>query len=67
MRQVLINGSWVSPPVGISIKEWLHEMISVELDDQLMVKRWVPRFELIRAIRKSPKHKTEIVKIVRSL
>lgn len=67
MRQVLIDGIWLSPPTGINIGEWLNEVISVELDGELMPKRWIRRFELIRAIRKSPRHKPETVKIVKSL
>lgn len=68
MRQVLINNSWESPPPDINIEKWLNEVIAVELNIELLTpKRYIPRFELIRAIRESPRHKAIPVKIVRSL
>lgn len=68
MRQVLINGNWESPPLNANIVEWLNEIISVELDmESLIPRRYIPRFELIRAMRKSSRHKAKPVKIVRSL
>jgi hypothetical protein len=68
MRQVLINGRWESPPPGVDIQEWVYEIIAVELDMvSLMPKRWVQRFELIRAVRKSPRHKAVPVRVVRNI
>lgn len=67
MGQVLINGSWESPPPSIDIQEWFTETIAVEIDGLLSITRNIPRFELIRAIRKSPRSKSVPVKIVRSL
>lgn len=66
MRQVLIKGRWESPPSNV--EDWLNEQVAIELDlVNLMPKRWVPRFELIRAVRESPRHKAVPIKIVRSI
>ena len=68
MRQVLINGSWESPPSGINTESWITEVIAIELDIELLIpKRYIQRFELISAIRESPRHKAIPVKVVRSL
>lgn len=67
MGQVLINGSWESPPPSVDIQKWLTETIAVKIDELLCITRYIPRFELIRAIRKSPRSKSVPVKIVRSL
>lgn len=68
MKQVLINDSWVSPPRDANIEEWLNEIIYVELNMELLIpKRYIRRFEMIRAIRESSRHKAKPVKIVRSL
>lgn len=68
MRQVLISGKWESPPLGVDIEYWINEKIAVELDTYtLLPKRYIPRFELIRAIRESPRHKAVPVKIERYL
>lgn len=67
MKQVLINGRWESPP-DADVESWLNEQIAVDLDvAKLMPKRWVPRFELIRAVRKSPRHKAVPVRVVRNI
>lgn len=65
MRQVLINGSWESPPSNVDIYEWLTERVAVEIDELLCITRYVQRFEIIRAIRKSSRSKTIPVSIVR--
>lgn len=68
MRQVLINNSWESPPSGDNIESWLTEVVAVELNMVLLIpKRYIPRFELIIAIRESPRHKVIPVKVFRSL
>lgn len=66
MKQVLINGYWVTPPDN-GLDKWLEEIIAVELDGYLCIKRMVPRFELIRAVRKSSRSKVIPVRIVRSM
>ena len=65
MRQVLINGCWESPPSGTDIHDWLYEIIAVEIDELLCITRYIPRFESIQAVRKSPRSKAVPVKIVR--
>lgn len=66
MRQVLINGSWESPPANVDIHEWLTERIAIEIDELLCITRYVHRYELIRAIRKSSKSKSIPVSIVKN-
>lgn len=66
MKQVLIDGNWVTPPDN-GLDKWLEEIIAVELDGCLCIKRMIPRFELIRAVRKSSRSKVVPVRIVRSL
>lgn len=68
MKQVMINGHWESPPPHIDLADWLNEIIAVELDMELLIpKRYILRFELIRAVRESSKHKAKSMKVVRSL
>lgn len=67
MKQVLINGNWEIIPASANIEEWLNEIISVELDMELLIpQRYIHRFERVQAVRESPKHKAKSIRIVRS-
>lgn len=67
-RQVLIEDCWESPPDGVNVIDWLNEPIRIEINiNDLTLKRYILRFELIRAVRKSPRHKAEPVTVVRSI
>lgn len=68
MKQVLINGIWEAVPPNANVEEWLNEIISVDVDMELLIpRRYVPRFERIQAVRESRRHKAKPVKIIRSL
>lgn len=67
MKQVLISGIWEAVPPNANV-EWLNEIISVELDMELLIpRRYIHRFEMIQAVRESRRHKAKPVKIIRSL
>ena len=59
MKQVKINGQWVTPPSNV--KEWLNEIVSVKLDDLLCPAGYIFRWQTIEAIRDSPRHKEKKV------
>lgn len=64
MKQLLINDEWITPP-SEDLDNWLRECIAVELNfNTLMVQRYISRYQLVRAMRKSPRHKAEIIRII---
>lgn len=66
MKQVLISGIWEAVPQNT--EEWLNEIISVELDMELLIpRRYIHRFEMIQAMRESRRHKVKPVKIIKSM
>lgn len=68
MKQVLINGIWEAVPPNVNVEEWLNEIISVDVDMELLIpRRYIYRFEMIQAVRESRRHKAKPVEIIRSL
>lgn len=59
MKQVKIDGQWITPPVNT--REWLNEIVKVKLDQMLMPCGYVFRWQIIEAIRDSPRHKEKKV------
>lgn len=50
MKQVKINGEWITPPAE-NLTGWLHEPIKVVLTPLLTVARYLQRWELITDMR----------------
>lgn len=50
MKQVKINGEWITPPAE-NLTRWLHEPIKVVLTPLLTVARYLQRWELITDMR----------------
>lgn len=64
MKQVMINGEWQSPPTNVPVADWLNEPVAVKIcPETLTITGYTFRWQLITALRKSPRHKAQRIKV----
>jgi len=64
MKQVLINEKWQTPPANTPVSDWLNEVVAVKYcPETLTITGYTFRWQVITAVRDSPRHKAQRVKV----